>query len=287
VKTLAISVANPTAQIVTYGAGAVLSIERGAVVGGPYAIVGTLALAASQTAYAFADAAGEPTSWYRWRYRSADGLNSGAYSTPETADAGIITLADALAELGVTAATADATRVRHLVDGISSEIRKLCRRGFEGAATTYTETIRIRGALEFTLPHGPITSITSIAQTYVDGSEDEAYAADEYLIEDLDRCRVRLGTYFGPRAWPRDWARGPEYVKVVWTVTGEIPADVTLAAYQWLKARWGTWNDRPDLAGYKTGDDSESYFGALIGRMPRDVARALSLYYHATGGGPV
>ena len=201
---------------------------------------------------------------------------------------GIVTLAEALSLLGVTAGTTDATWVSRLLDGISAEMRRLCRRGFEGEATTYTETLTLRGARIFTLPHSPVSSITSITRVYLDGSADEAYDSTEYLLEDAETGRVRLGVYSGPNAWPDDWGgAGACYVRVVYVVTGEIPAPIVTACLSWLRTRWDAWAVRADLAGYKTGGDAENYFASLIGRPPRDVARAIASYYHATGGGVV
>jgi hypothetical protein len=202
----------------------------------------------------------------------------------------IVPLADALTELGLTSGTQAATDAGRILNAVSAEIRRICRRGFEGSKTTYTaELYRLRGALEFNLLHTPVESITSITRVYLDGSADEAYDTTEYLLENAETGHVRLGTYYGPRAWPRHWSRdrGPDYVKVTYAATGEIPDPISNATYEWLKARYATWNERSDLAAYKTGDDSENYFASLAGLPPHNVARALALYHHNTGGGVV
>lgn len=201
----------------------------------------------------------------------------------------IVTLADTLTELGLTAPSADATKAGRILDAVSSEIRRLCRREFEGAEATYTaEMYRLRGVREFNLLHTPVKSITSIARTYLDGSVDEAYLSTEYRIEDSTAGHVRLGTSYGPRDWPEDWSYGgPECVRVTYKTTGAVPAEITLACLEWVHNRWTTWGERADLAGYKTGDDEESYFASLAGRPSHNVARALGLNYHASGGGVV
>lgn len=209
----------------------------------------------------------------------------------------IVAITDALAELGITAGTAAATDVARINGAISGEIRRICRREFEGAQTAYTETMRIRRMWEFNLPHTPVAEIDSITRVYLDGSADEPYTSDSYMLEDSETGLVRLGVYFGPRAWATDVAPNdgssrfplgaPDYVSVAWKTTGEIPAPITLASIQWLKARWANWDGRWDLMQYKTGEDMERYDPALVGVMPHDVARALALYHHSTGGGVV
>lgn len=177
--------------------------------------------------------------------------------------------------LGVAADDPAVDDVSRLLDAICAEVRRITRRDFEGdEGGSYDEIYRVWGAREFTLPHVPVAAITSINQVYFDGTEDAAYAADEWRLEDVARGVIRLGFT-------------AEYIRVIYRTTGEIEAQVPQAVLEWSKARWDRRDRDPMLASYKTGDDAESYFEALAGRPPGDVARALLGVRHATGGGPV
>jgi hypothetical protein len=177
--------------------------------------------------------------------------------------------------LGVAADATEVDDVSRLLDAICAEARRLTRRDFEGdEGGSYSEIYRIRGEREFTLPHVPVASITSINRVYFDGTEDAAYEATEWRLEDAARGLVRLGFT-------------AEYIRVVYRTTGEIEAQVPQAVLEWGKARWDDRDRVPILASYRTGDDAESYFEALAGRPPGDVMRALLGVRHATGGGVV
>jgi hypothetical protein len=177
--------------------------------------------------------------------------------------------------LGVAAGDPAEDDVSRLFDAINARIRRLTRRDFEGdTGGSYDQVIRIRGMEEFTLPHVPVRDIASIARVAFDGTEDAPYETTDYRVEDAERGLIRL-------------RRLAEYVRVVWTTTGEMSAAVPQACLDWGKARWDA-TDRPaDLAGYTTGQDSESYFEAVAGRPPRDVLLTLLGERRASGGGVV
>ena len=177
--------------------------------------------------------------------------------------------------LGVAADDAAVDDVSRLLDAICAEVRRLTRRDFEGdEGGSYDEWIRVRGALELTLPHVPVASVTSISRAYFDGTVDDPYLTTEWRLEDAATGRIRL-------------ARTAEYIRVVWRTTGEIEAQVPQAVLEWGKARWDRRGRDPDLASYQTGDDQESYFASLAGKPPPDVARTLVGLAHRTGGGAV
>lgn len=196
--------------------------------------------------------------------------------------------------LGVDAADPLVDDVSRLLDALCAEIRRLARRDFEGdEGGSYDEVIRIRGAEEFTLPHVPVRTITSVARHWFDGTEESAYLPSDYRLEDAARGLVHLrpGAGWLGRA---DWSErhgirphGPEYVHVIWTTTGEMSAALPQALLDWGKARWDGRARDPDLASYKTGDDAESYFANLAGHAPRSVLKAIYGSRHATGGGVV
>jgi hypothetical protein len=177
--------------------------------------------------------------------------------------------------LGVAADAVEIDDVSKLYDAIGSQVRRITRRDFEGdEGGSYDQVIRIREEREFDLPHVPVEAITSIRQAFFDGTEDNPYDAEQWRLEDAARGRIRLL----PRA---------EYVRVVWTTTGEIPAEVPQAFLEWGKTRWDERDRTGGLASYSTGADSESYFATLAGRPPRDVMLALLGVQHSTGGGVV
>jgi hypothetical protein len=195
--------------------------------------------------------------------------------------------------LGVAAGDVLEADTYRLLDAICTQVRRITRRDYEGdEGGSYSQTIRIRGAREFTLPHVPVRSITSINRVYFDGTEDDAYDATEWRLEDADRGRVHLHAGAGSSArarleWPDQTGRGPEYVRVVWTTTGDLEADVPQAVLDWGKAAWDDRERNPALASYETGDDAESYFATLAGKPPVSVTRTLMGVRHARGGGVV
>jgi hypothetical protein len=189
--------------------------------------------------------------------------------------------------LGVGATDVEVDEVSRLYDAILSEVRRLTHRGFEGdEGGTYDEVIRIDGSQEFRLPWTPVRAITSIARKWFDGTEDEAYDATSWRLENAETGLVSLRPS-GVQRFPMHRPLGPEYVRVLWTTTGEIPAQVPQAILDWGKARWDERDQATGLAGYTTGDDSETYFMQLAGRPPRSVMAALMGVKHLVGGGKV
>jgi hypothetical protein len=196
--------------------------------------------------------------------------------------------------LGVAATDPEVDAVSLLFNAINAEIRRLTHRAFEGdGGGSYDQVIRIRGEREFTLPWGPVASITSIARVHFDATEDDPYETTDWRLEDADRGRVLLRS--GSSAWAsaapffyRDHRRGgPEYVHVIWTTTGEIPAQLPQACLEWGKSRWDSRDRDPAMASYQTGDDAESYFASLAGKPPHGVLLAIMGVAHLTGGGVV
>lgn len=178
--------------------------------------------------------------------------------------------------LGVAADDTAVDDVGKLYDAINAECRRLTGRQFEGdGGATYDQVIRIRGAREFNLPRGPVASITSITRQYFDGTEDDApFETTSYRVEDAERGRVHLHA-------------NCEYVHVVWTVTGEIPAQVIPAALEWGKDRWDQRDQAAGLLSYQTGQDAESYSVTLAGHPPRQALMALLAVSILTGGGVI
>ncbi len=190
--------------------------------------------------------------------------------------------------LGVAATDPDVDWVNLLFNAINAEIRRLTHRAFEGDdGGSYDQVIRIRGQREFTLPWTPVKAIASIARVRFDGTEDDPYELTHWRLEDADRGLVALrasGSWDGP---PARWWRNPDYVHVIWTTTGEIPAQLPMACLDWGKTRWEERDRTAGLASYGTGQDAESYFAALAGLPPRSALLAISGVAHLIGGGVV
>lgn len=190
--------------------------------------------------------------------------------------------------LGVAATDPDVDFASLLFDAINAEIRRLTHRAFEGDdGGSYDQVIRIRGLREFSLPWTPVKAIASIARVHFDGTEDDPYETTYWRLEDADRGLVALrasGYWDGP---PTRWWRNPEYVRVVWTTTGEIPAQLPMACLDWGKTRWEERDRTAGLASYTTGQDAESYFPAIAGLPPRSALLAIMGSAHITGGGVV
>lgn len=177
--------------------------------------------------------------------------------------------------LGVGATDPQVDDASKLYDAINAEIRRITKRSFEGdEGATYDEVIRIFGASEFTLPHVPVEEIVSIARVRFDGTEDDPLEAERYRLEDADRGRIRIRPHY-------------EYVHVVWSVTGDIPAQLPQAALEWGKARWEDRGRVAALTSYQTGGDAESYSVTLAGLPPRQVVAALLGVANITGGGVI
>lgn len=205
----------------------------------------------------------------------------------------LIELEVVLDRLGVSQGTVQADAVARLLAAVSDEIRRMTKCGFEGdQGATYTEDYRLEdGQRDFTLRHVPVASITSITRRFFDGTLAFTYDAADYRLEDAEAGRVRV--------WPRSWywdprvsviptgAAGTLYDRVVYRVTGEIPAGVSQAAEDWVAARWSERSRATGLTSYRTGDDSETYSDARVGEPPKEVARAIAGYFHSTAGGPV
>jgi hypothetical protein len=183
--------------------------------------------------------------------------------------------------LGVAATDPDVDFTSLLFDAINAEIRRLTHRAFEGDdGGSYDQVIHIRGLREFSLPWTPVKAIASIARVYFDGTEDDPYEAAQWRLEDADRGLIAL------RA-SGSWRPNPEYVRVIWTTTGDIPAQLPMACLDWGKTRWEERDRIAGLASYGTGQDAESYFQALAGLPPRSALLAIMGVAHVIGGGVV
>lgn len=194
---------------------------------------------------------------------------------------------DFRAYLGVGDADPEAGDADRLHAAIEAEVRRLTHRAFEGDdGGSYDQVIRIDGAQEFRLPWTPVDEITSIARVWFDGAEDDAYEATSYRLENADSGLVSLRAG-GRLRFPIHRLAGPEYVRVIWTTTGAIPAQAPQAVLDWGKARWGERDEHAGLAGYTTGEDSETYFMQLAGRPPRDAMIAILGMAHVARGGKV
>jgi len=177
--------------------------------------------------------------------------------------------------LGVAATDPEVDDVSLLFNAINAEIRRLTHRAFEGdGGGSYDHVIRLHGEREFTLPWGPVASITSIARVHFDATEDDPYETTLWRLEDADRGLVHL-------------SRSVEYVRVVWTTTGEIPAQLPQACLDWGKTRWDERARTAGLTSYHTGQDAEAYSEVLAGLPPRTAMLAILGVAHLTGGGVV
>jgi hypothetical protein len=190
--------------------------------------------------------------------------------------------------LGVAATDPDVDWVNLLFNAINAEIRRLTHRAFEGdGGGSYDQVFRVQGIREFTLPWTPVKAIASIARVHFDGTEDDPLEVTQWRLEDADRGVVALRSsgYWGGS--PARWWRDSDYLHVIWTTTGEIPAQLPMACLDWGKTRWEEQGRSPSLASYKTGDDAESYFAVLAGLPPRSAMLAILGTAHVIGGGVV
>jgi hypothetical protein len=77
-----IDVVDSVGLVGTYGAGALIRLERSATQVGGYAEIATVPLEAGTDDYTVWDSSGEVTHWYRWRISDEDNLTQSTYSTP-------------------------------------------------------------------------------------------------------------------------------------------------------------------------------------------------------------
>lgn len=238
--------------------------------------VASVNLTAGQTYYVWEDLTGTPAHWYRTRLAtSADPAVFSAYSPPfQGSFPPLVARSLVFQEVGIEEDDAKATRLRLLIDAVSSRIRRITRRDFAGGVTTWDEVYRLDGASTLVLRHVPIVAVASIRAAYFDGTEDDPYETTLFRVEDARRGRIQL-------------ARRPGYVRVVYTASGAVLPEVITAALEWILFRWNTWARDPGLANYKTGDDSESYFASLAGKPPPEVLATLRPLIHNIGGGPI
>src|SRR5579862_4674214 len=81
---LELTLENPDELLATgaFGAGALIRVESGPAVGGPFTEIQTVAIVSATTAYLVYDQAGTTTTWYRYRVSNAGASIFGAYNTP-------------------------------------------------------------------------------------------------------------------------------------------------------------------------------------------------------------
>jgi hypothetical protein len=184
----------------------------------------------------------------------------------------LIPLTRALDRVGVAVGTDEADQVSALLDAVSDEVRAITRRAFEGEATDYVQVLATdgtRGAV--VLPNVPVTSVTSVARAWFDGTHDEPWAATDWRLEDAARGRIAL-------------AHRADLVRVSYAVSGEIPPGIAQAVEDWVADRWATRAVVRGQSGYQTGDDAESWASTIVGTPPAAVGRALALAHHSAGG---
>lgn len=175
--------------------------------------------------------------------------------------------------LGVEPHAPEIDDVSRLLDAICFEVRRLTRRRLEGdEGGSYDRILRLRGASELVLPEVPVASISSITPVAFDGTAEDPLPPSAWRLENPEQGHVLLLTR-------------PEWVRVIWRTTGEIPASIPQAVLEWGKARWLARDRDPALASYRTGDDAEGYFEGIAGAPPATVGIVLVGLAHRRGGG--
>lgn len=188
-----------------------------------------------------------------------------------------------IARLNAAPGSAEADRIEAIVEGVLVTIRRMTGMGLEGTPTQYTERVRISSGLgDIVLAHGPILSVQSISRLYWNGQVAFVYGVADWWMTD---GRLTLRPFASSsRAWGYDrfmTVGSPTDVQVIYTTTGEIPADVVKAVWRWVEA---DVQDHGGLVSYTNGADSETYrpFAA-----PTGVSAVLAGYYRPRTGGVV
>lgn len=114
---LSISVPNPDQLLNAgaYGAGAVVQIQSGAALAGPFADDGTVAIVTNVTSYTHYDSDGTSSTWYRTRYENATGTTVSDWSDPFQPRTSLVSLADAQSRSGGAVTQA-------MIDGVEAEL---------------------------------------------------------------------------------------------------------------------------------------------------------------------
>lgn len=159
-----------------------------------------------------------------------------------------------------------------LLEAVSDEVRRLTRRSFEGANTTYDRVLRTDGTgYVVMLPEVPVDDVTSVSVAHFDGTQDDPLETTEWRLDDGPRGRIEL-------------ASASEFVRVVWATTGEVPTSIVQAVEDWVADRWSTRPVSSGQTGYRTGEDGETWSPLHVGLPPVSVARALGLATRLRGG---
>jgi hypothetical protein len=129
-----------------------------------------------------------------------------------------------------------------------------------------------------------------------DGTELEVLEQAQWRLEDAATGRIRIVATM--RGWaggdaiqsaPHRAARydtGPEYVRAVWSTTGSV-SPALQAVLEWLKDPLRRPRPRPDLAGYQTGKDAESYFAASPASRAAIGRPGVIKAWHPANGGVI
>jgi len=167
---LNLPVATPAALLVTYGAGAVLRIERGTLQAGPYTEIDTMALLAGTTTYIYWDSTGTTTAWYRVRYSDSGGTSFSAYDAAfQLGEAGLCDLEDVKRRLAIPD-TGDDPWLLSAIASVTDEIQSVTGRSFLPDPPSGTKTVYLDyfgDGMTLFLPRG-IRSVTYLGVAAID-----------------------------------------------------------------------------------------------------------------------
>jgi hypothetical protein len=191
---------------------------------------------------------------------------------------------------GVATALADAAAVGATTLKVDSVADVLVGTRLQVGSGDTLEVVRVSAVGTAGIGGTGLTVAPALRYPQANNSEVlEVHGSTLWLLELPRRGRLRLN-------------RRVEYARITYLVSGEIPADITLAVYDWLEDGWAEVQE-PDtdpatraLSSQSHDSWSESYedsnpatesgtaaFAVVSRRPPTRVSRALLGYWHPSG----
>lgn len=254
-----VDINDPARELATYGAGAVVGLERAAAATGPWTLVATQLLAAATQQYSFADPSGTPTSWYRSYLANAAATDFSARTEPRQVDA--------------TPTIVSTLQVAALVKtGLSNyDLAELIAREEELLAAEVGELVGARTET-FLLTDRTVASPVRLARptTLIAVTEDNVTTTDVRLVAGRTVQRL-LATGWGTDAW-----RG--VVEVTYT-PGDL-ARITTWVIELVRSRLAeTGHESESIDSYTYNRGDRSYPAT----MAAAIADILGLVDRASG----
>jgi len=173
------------------GAGAVVQIQSATTEDGAFGDIGTVAVVSQVRAYSFADAAGDESTWYRYRFETSGGVSTSSWLAPfQVGKVGYCDLNDVKQRLDRLTGTADDELFAEYIDEATDYINGHIGRSLIDTGTVYTFDgySATHGGTCLLVPRG-VRSLSLVETSATTGGSFTTVTSTDYLLRPTTQDR--------------------------------------------------------------------------------------------------